>query len=404
MEMEGYMKCKRCGNRIDNSSDFCSTCGFPLANSKNTELQNSNVLNCPNCLKEIEKGSKFCPTCGFIINTSSSTDNKPKNNKFKKRLLLSLLLLAIVATAITYVVLNESESAFKEELIKAIKSNNEKKIISLLLKNKDMKSHEEEDFKPFIRLIKDKDYNLKLTNDITNNKYTDLTIVEGRKYIVLRQYSIKLNRVNKTIVFDDLKGKYKVIGRTFEIGSDFNKLDFSVLPGLYETEFVLYNPYQDKEKDAVVTKKLVMTNYDSKVINYLKRYSLKKALSKYTNATVIVNNKSTKLKIKQASKNNAAYVFSDGIKIRLYYKTKLGRLKSNTITSGYKNKNVIKIKKCIDISKEKKDKTVFIKNKKVGLVSDFSKSDYLLGPIRSKKEVKISYRKKTTKQKSKDKK
>lgn len=74
----GKMKCKKCGNEIDENQKFCPECGEKIGNFCKQcgavlarkgqkfcpECGASQILICPKCKKEINENSKFCPECG----------------------------------------------------------------------------------------------------------------------------------------------------------------------------------------------------------------------------------------------------------------------------------------------------------------------------------------------------
>ena len=83
------MYCEKCGNKIEDNSNFCSKCGTSV-NKKDNErkiIYDGEVHKCPNCGEVLNSFIANCPVCGYELrnsNTSSSVKefaNKISNTK-----------------------------------------------------------------------------------------------------------------------------------------------------------------------------------------------------------------------------------------------------------------------------------------------------------------------------------
>lgn len=105
MDIGGYeMKCRNCGNEIQNGKKFCGKCGTPVINQ------------CPQCGKELSDGVKFCPGCGYNLvrnkpdesleNRSSASSQGTKKSKksgtFPVIIIIIAALLALLTGAVIF--------------------------------------------------------------------------------------------------------------------------------------------------------------------------------------------------------------------------------------------------------------------------------------------------------------
>jgi len=56
--------CASCGSEVSESSNFCTSCGQPMAKTQPPAIAASNVPACPSCGKAIEGSFAFCTGCG----------------------------------------------------------------------------------------------------------------------------------------------------------------------------------------------------------------------------------------------------------------------------------------------------------------------------------------------------
>lgn len=71
------MYCKKCGNEIEDNSNFCSKCGTSV-NLKNNErniIYDGEVHKCPNCGEVLKAFDVKCSSCGFEIRDRSSSSS-----------------------------------------------------------------------------------------------------------------------------------------------------------------------------------------------------------------------------------------------------------------------------------------------------------------------------------------
>lgn len=58
------VECPSCGNEVDDSMEFCPSCGTDVEKLPETE-----EIGCPSCGHEAEASMTFCPSCGTKINS-----------------------------------------------------------------------------------------------------------------------------------------------------------------------------------------------------------------------------------------------------------------------------------------------------------------------------------------------
>ena len=59
------MKCLKCGEELDEESNFCTNCGYKIA-----------ITKCPKCNEHLEGDELFCSNCGYKLNNNDSLNNK----------------------------------------------------------------------------------------------------------------------------------------------------------------------------------------------------------------------------------------------------------------------------------------------------------------------------------------
>ena len=85
LQMGGCV-CSKCGKSNQPVSKFCFSCGNPLSQNSESQVENNNILECDKCGTKCPDGSKFCSKCGdtFICCTKCKTDNKEGSLKCRK--------------------------------------------------------------------------------------------------------------------------------------------------------------------------------------------------------------------------------------------------------------------------------------------------------------------------------
>ena len=61
--------CSKCGSPISEGSQFCPTCGEPVArdNNQRKETFDGTIHKCPNCGQVLDAFSVACPSCGYEL-------------------------------------------------------------------------------------------------------------------------------------------------------------------------------------------------------------------------------------------------------------------------------------------------------------------------------------------------
>lgn len=72
--------CKECGNKIDDSANFCPYCGSTVHLTDNSYTQRKQeyvgkVYKCPNCGQELKSFEVECPSCGYEIRGARATSS-----------------------------------------------------------------------------------------------------------------------------------------------------------------------------------------------------------------------------------------------------------------------------------------------------------------------------------------
>lgn len=67
-ELQGIIKCEKCGADIPNGAAFCPECGTPNAMYSDPAVSEAPVVAfCTNCGSQLTPGYKFCAACGAKV-------------------------------------------------------------------------------------------------------------------------------------------------------------------------------------------------------------------------------------------------------------------------------------------------------------------------------------------------
>lgn len=58
--IKGFVRCEKCGEFVDNTAAFCSTCGEAMPR----RLLDENTIRCTSCGQLVPKDMRFCTFCG----------------------------------------------------------------------------------------------------------------------------------------------------------------------------------------------------------------------------------------------------------------------------------------------------------------------------------------------------
>lgn len=74
--------CPECNGKVNENSEYCPSCGCPINYIKDNQSQNeSKKLICPECNEKVDANSEYCPVCGCPINYIKDNQLKEEQNE-----------------------------------------------------------------------------------------------------------------------------------------------------------------------------------------------------------------------------------------------------------------------------------------------------------------------------------